>query len=498
MDTKPKERKFNRYLNVMVLISLATFNFGNYFQQDNVSQLASNFMKRFNIDESQIQGLYSIATLPSIFTALLGGFFVNYVGACRAAMISSYINLIASVFFLSSVIFKQYYLMIIGKVIYGFIEPVDIAQTTLAAQWFNGVYLSLAQGLTQTVNTMGYLSSNFLVPYTFNSTKSMSLSFSLGCFASIFGCLMTIIYANIEENNIDELKNRINRYSESENTKKIFKGSVKGQEKGLPSLSINQVELNTGNIQVEEYKCSYILDLLNAYFIYICLIFMISSQLLYRLTAILNQFLLIRFSRNLESAKNYSLIVPVSAIIFTWIYSIISVRFGLKGIMILVSMIFSTSAYIIFYNLPQTASDFQLAVPFLLLGQFWSIFNAFTYSSVALVCRSRSLALGFSMCLVLNNIAGVILPLWIGKVIEDEGQNSFNKAIWNLGLLSIIGLLFSILLNLHDKRQGGLLFYPENGENVRLLRKLLEEKKMSGNEVQIENEIQQMDTNGFK
>lgn len=418
-------------------------NYGNYFISDTPQQLATYFKDYFMIDSQQVQLLFSVYSLPAAAMAFLGGFIVNWMTPFAAAMATTYIIFLAAAIISLGVYLEKYWVLVAGRFLYGVAgEPCMIAQHTLAAYWFNGKFLSFSTGLIQTINNLGFMSSNITIPISYSVTRSMMVPFFLAACSCLISVAASIGYSLTE----------------------IF---FKEKEKDPAE------ELASGH--AGELHIAYAKDMLNWRTILGIFNVALGCQLYFRFDSMSQELIMNTFDYTLLEAKNFTIIPPMTAIIFTQVYSIVAVRLGKKSILICSSYIIAIFAYAMLYLMPQRSSRLLILAMFL-MGQFWSIYAATAFSSMALITPTRSVALAFGFSLFMNNVLGFFFPLYFGKLINSGTRDSYKLAILSLMLIGTLCLLNSLAFGFIDLRQGGMLHYRENGIEVYKLRSIIQDK----------------------
>ena len=105
-------------------------------------------------------------SLPNIGLTLVGGPFVDWVGAPSLSIVLfSIIMLIGQVVFSIGVSFNDWGVMLTGRFIYGLAgDNIAIAKTALLALWFDGSEMSFAFGCALTIGRIGGVIGNFIAP----------------------------------------------------------------------------------------------------------------------------------------------------------------------------------------------------------------------------------------------------------------------------------------------------------------------------------------------
>jgi MFS family permease len=123
--------------------------FGSYFCYDNPGALQDKFLTDMDITTVQFAQLYSWYSWPNVVCCFLGGFLLDRVFGIRLGTVIFCIFLvIGQAVFAMGGLFDQFWLMIVGRFIFGLGgESLAVAQNTYAVSWFKGKELNMVFGL---------------------------------------------------------------------------------------------------------------------------------------------------------------------------------------------------------------------------------------------------------------------------------------------------------------------------------------------------------------
>lgn len=156
----PKKPLF-RFIGLALMCLLG---FGSYFCYDNPGALQDNFKSDLQLSTSKFVLLYSIYSWPNVILCFIGGFLLDSVFGIRlGTIIYMGITLTGQVIFATGAIFNTFWLMMVGRFIFGVgAESLAVAQNNYAVLWFKGKELNMVFGLQLSFARVGS-TVNFLV-----------------------------------------------------------------------------------------------------------------------------------------------------------------------------------------------------------------------------------------------------------------------------------------------------------------------------------------------
>ena len=94
---------------------------GSYFCWDSPGALQNHFENDLNMTTTEFSLIYSICSWPNVVLGIFGGFLLDRTfGIRRGAVIYSAITLIGHLIFAEAVYLNAFWLMLIGRFIYGY------------------------------------------------------------------------------------------------------------------------------------------------------------------------------------------------------------------------------------------------------------------------------------------------------------------------------------------------------------------------------------------
>lgn len=430
-----KKNSPSRILIFGTLLLTITFNYGNYYISDIPQEMSKGFLNYFNKTPEDVEFLYSLYSMGATPMAVLGGFFVASFTATRVCLICSFGVFLSSIITFWGINSKDYLMILGGRLLYGLTaEPNQVAQMTLISEIFTGKFLSLATGLNQAVNNLGYASSYFFNPKMYIDSRGITLPFFVGGLACMLSSTTAAFWAFIE----------------------IFKGGVlKGKSNHGGGHKINlKLISDIKDIEV-------ILGILNM---------ILGAQTYITFNTFSTGCLTNRFKYSLLEAKNIIFLMPLLTIPCITIYSSIATKIGKKMIMLGIAYLMALSAYLIMIFHPKRKSNF-IYLSFFLLSQFWSIRGSVVASSLALVTKTRALGLSFGLGFFGNNLTTIFVTMLFGTFIRTGSAQGYQNALIGMVVLASIGLCLCILTFFIDMKRGGILNVGEESERLKILRK---------------------------
>jgi hypothetical protein len=172
-----------------------------------------------------------------------------------------------------------------------------------------------------------------------------------------------------------------------------------------------------------------------------------------------------RFKYPYLDAKNLVTLIPIVCIALIPIISTVIVFIGKKGICLLLASIIASVNFLYLQTLPAEPST-HVTVCILSVALFYSMYSTVIWSSMTLVVPQQGTSVALGIATTVQNVLMTILPLYFGSINESRTIKAYDKSLFSLTLLSVGGLLSSLLVILVDFRTGKRLHLPENHEKV--------------------------------
>lgn len=472
-QTPPKTAITSKIL-IPVLLLLIQLNIGSYYSYDVPQQLATNFTNKFKLTQIDIEFLYSIWALFALPMGLFSGLIVKKLSPLVTVLLSSFMIYVSCVLTNLGIETEKYIYILIARALYGFAsEPLMVAQATIISDWFTGRYLSLANGLSQTVNNLGLVASYYLTSLVYVKSRNMFVPFMYSSFFNLFSVLCGVLYSYYDLRYLGIVKG-VNHEKmdliESLESKSEMNRSSLGNSTGV-------IEMDLEEVKSEEINCTYLRDMKDLRIWLSIFMFNCAELCYFMFTNFSTEFMIKRFKFDILEAKNILLVLPLITIFFIPVYSIISVKRGMKIKMFGFGFLMACLGYIFLAVLP-VKKTYLVYFPIFLIGQFWSIFGAVAFSSIVIATPTRSIPLSLGFSFFSNDVFLSTVPLIFGQIVKNDDIKGYQNALYLLIGLSCLGIGLSIWNFIVDLKKGGILELPENGEKAKKLKILMDSEKL--------------------
>lgn len=147
------------------------------------------------------------------------------------------------------------------------------------------------------------------------------------------------------------------------------------------------------------------------------------------------------------------------------IFSILVIKLGMKGHILILSSIFCTGSFSLFYFLEPEPSHFVL------IGMsgvciFFSLYTTVIWSSMALVVPQEATSIAFAIATTLQNVLMTALPIIFGYINKDQKPLSYNRSLLIFIILGLICTAVTIFTTFYDLAHGSVLYMSENNKEV--------------------------------
>ena len=134
--------------------------------------------------------LYTIFAFPNIFTTLVIGILIDFLGV-RIGVISLSIGVaLAQTIVAFGGMYKSYQVLLIGRMIFGIAsESLITAQASMVSFWFKGKELATALGIILTSPELGNALNSYLTPKIYAGIGTLGAPL----FVSVGFCLMSVV-----------------------------------------------------------------------------------------------------------------------------------------------------------------------------------------------------------------------------------------------------------------------------------------------------------------
>ena len=389
-----------------VLVAVSVAMFGNYYPYDAVAPVADLLTRDLGFTDEQIGSLYSAYSVAAVLVLLAGGYVIDRYGTKHSIFGFAVICLIAAVVTASSADIR---VMLTGRFLLGVgAEPLIVAVTTALARWFKGKELSFAFGVNLTIARLGSVAADNSPSWAqryFTNWQGPLVVAAVIATLSVVGAALYWV-----------LENR---------AAARFRLADQGQTDRL------------------RLKDLYQFDRAYWYIVGLCVVFY-SAIFPFRAFAIL--YFIEAHGATREFAGFLNSLLPLSAMIATPIFGLMTDRLGKRALLMFVASASLPPAFLL-----MGYTDASLFVPVALLGVSFSLIPAVMWPSVAYIVEERRLGSGYALMTLCQQVGVAVVPWLIGRSNDVLGAGAANPAgyagmIGILTALSTLGVVFALLL----------------------------------------------------
>lgn len=395
---------------VLVFMSLAMF--GNYYIYDSIAPLASLLEQQLGFSDTQIGTLNAIYSLPNIIMVLIGGIIVDRIGTRTSTFVFTAICFAGAVVTALSPAFPG---MAVGRLLFGLgAESMIVAVTAALGQWFKGRQLGFAFGINLSIARAGSYAAD-LSPvwargvYASGWQAAMLLAVAFGLVSLIAAAVYWILERDAE-----------NKY-----------------ELGHPAPPDRII---WGDLLKFDRSYWYIVGL--------CVTFY-SVIFPFRSTFAIKYFE-DAHGLSLEQAGEMNGYVFLAAIFATPMFGLMVDRLGRRSLFMAFGSLVLFPVFIILGY-----TNWHLWVSTAMLGVAFSLVPAVLWPSVPYLVHEQRLGTAYGLMTMLQNVGLTAFNFAAGALNDmgnagAENPGGYLPMLWMFALLSLFGLIFSVLLRMRE------------------------------------------------
>jgi len=411
-----EERGWLRWV-ILGLISLILF--GSYYVYDVFSPINEYIQNSMNIDNSKYGLLATFYSLPNLlFLVVLAGVILDRVGIRKAGIVFGLLCVAGSLI-TTLAAGRSFVWMLIGRMIFGFgSEAVILVVNKVIARWFRGRELGFAFGLNILIcrlGTVAALNSSAQIMNYFGSWRWSVWAGTIVMFLSFLGFL---VYLGVEKRATVEMEKL---------------------EKEEDKFNIREV-LQFG-------PAFWFISILCVTFYSAMFPFLVHAPRLLQL----------EFGMSAARGGFYTSLATWATIFCTPLIGLLVDKKGWRGLVMILGSLLLFPAHLML-----GLTGIHPSVPFILMGISFSLVPAALWPAVPILIREQYLGTAYGLIGWIQNIGLALFP-WIGgKLVDAAGGNDYTHMQIMFASLGFVGLIFSFLLKMVDRRRGLGLELPSS------------------------------------
>lgn len=409
--TTPQRTPYQYWL---LLLLMGTVTLGCSFVYDVPQALQTQFQsKPMNLDYFEFDLLYSVYSIPNVILPIVGGCLLKILGVRLGIIIFAFLVLQGQVVFSLGVFWKDYYSMIIGRVIYALgAESLYIAQLALAVQLFSKQELTFVLGWNNSVTYLANVINSLFTPGIYLYTQKLWAPCIFGAILCVISLVCGFLIINFE----------------------------KEPEKKEPVDTVNPLITLKKQFTKDLRKVSTLFWGLLFYY-------MVTFPGFKAFTSNMNDQVHKRFGFSNIAAGQLGLLYYLQLIIVSPIVGTLTDTHGKRLLWLTISGTTALLGHVLFAWLRTQASQgFIVIIPLFLLGAADAIFETTSWSCLCIALGEELTEMGFGIATAGMNAMTVAVLVLLGKIGDDSRQINFGYFYSELFLEGLAGISLVVLL----------------------------------------------------
>src|SRR5437660_9507562 len=427
--TRPEPSRSYRWA-VLIFVSLAQA--GNYYIYDSINALERIFIDHLGFSATQFGWLNASYSVAAVATLLVGGIIIDRIGTKKSILAFAVICFLGATLTASN---GSAPVMSAGRTVLGLgAESMIVAVTTALAKWFRGKELSFAFGINLTIARLASVAADnsptwahsAFYPQGAAGPPSWRGPLLIAVGAGVLSLLCAIVYWILE------------------------------------SRAEQQYQLGEAG-EVDKLEMRGILRFDRSYWYVVGLCFTFYSAIFPFRTFAIDFFTNKLLAQNggamaseaarilaHERAGFFNSLLPLSAMIVTPLFGLLSDRVGKRALFMMLGSILLIPVYLL-----MAYSNVSLWWPVTMMGIAFSLIPAVMWPSVAYIVEQSRLGTAYALMTLIQQIGFFILNLLIGKANDYAGAglqnpNGYALGMWIFSILGFVGLTLAILLRIRE------------------------------------------------
>eukprot|EP00347_Sterkiella_histriomuscorum_P003991 403362165 len=463
-------------LKYLTLVLTSSIVLGAYFSYDNPGAIEKALEQDLDISQTQYSLLYAVYSYPNMILPIFGGIIIDVLGLRFGLLIFGFTSTLGQALTCLGGYLKNFWVILAGRMLFGLgTECLSVGQSTIVSKWFTGPMLSFVFGMNIALgNLLSYLNGIILPKiYNVDHLNTLGDAFLVGTVLMVLSFLSIVALCIVDkaEDKRIEINKQIEKQLNTQDEKEVEKPA-------------------------EKFQLSDIKDFKFTLWVIIFLMMILYSVIL-PFQEVAGKIMQFKFSVPEDIAVQLFAIPNLIAAFTCPFVGIIADRFNIRVYLI----IFSCSLFVITHTLNMvlpvcSEACYYEIIPLVTSGLAYSIYAGILWALIPNVVSERIMGTAYGFCATSLNIGLSTIPT-LGSYIHDQTiQKDFGyfwqSSLWLL--LSIIGLFFSIILQIQNKKyyNGSLNNSEPTKEQIDDIdQQLTTNEILENNETSIENDNKQ-------
>lgn len=372
----------------IALFFMCWLGFGSYFCFDTPSSLINTFKEDLHLSNTEFSLLYSLYSWPTVVLCVVGGILVDSVFGIRlGANIYMLITLLGQVCFASGALFNVFWLMVLGRFIFGMgAEPLAVAQNNYAVLWFKGKELNMVFGVQLSFARLGSAANFWVMEPVYDWMREYYTGYKcLGIvlFIATTTCILSMICSLIL-GCIDKRAERVLRRNENTPKEVIrFKN-------------------------VKEFSLQFWLITIICVSYYIAIFVFISFG---------KEFFMKRFGLKSDAANKVNSMIYLISSVGSPVLGFAVDKIGKNLFWIILSIIATICGHYVL-----AFATWNPYIGMVVMGIAYSLLASSLWPLVSLIIPEHQLGTAYGICQSIQNLGLALGAIFAGKIVDDYGH----------------------------------------------------------------------------
>lgn len=410
----------------LALIFMCLLGFGSYFCYDNPGALQTIFKRDLDLTSTQFTLIYSIYSWPNVILCFLGGFLIDRVFGIRlGTIVYMLILLVGQLIFASGGILQTFWLMIVGRFIFGIgAESLAVAQNSYAVLWFKGKELNMVFGLQLSVarfgSTVNFWVMQPLYDYVskfYDAHRVLGVVLLLATLTCVMSLLCALILGWMDKRAERILQRNSNPTGE------------------IPKLT-----------DIFTFKPPFWMVSV------ICVAYYVA---IFPFIALGQKFFMDRFHYTEAEANNVDSLVYLIAAVSSPIFGMFIDFFGRNVTWVLTATITTIGAHALL-----TFTELTPYVGMSIMGLSYSMLAASLWPLVALIIPEYQLGTAYGFCQSVQNLGLAVISILAGLIVDKSNNDHTWVQLFFMGWLTLAMIATCVIWAYDKKHRGNLNMTP--------------------------------------
>lgn len=452
---------------IPMLLCIAFFIINDGFNIDYPQAFQAKLIRKFGVKSSSIQNLYTIFAAVNLIFTPISGVIINRLGYGNSGLLFGSFGFLGMLLTYIGITNTSWNYLLVGRFIFSFsIEPGYILMATIINERFVGSFATLAITFIYTFCRLVGSFANIAMPELALRTRTLQYSFFVSAVVSSFPFLSSFVFLTFFQHRTQSEEAALHGEGvEDPNVVGPSRASIdknKEPEKAISTYS--QMDIEDEDIfTLSHFKTFKPLSICCI----LCYAFI--PSVMYTMTGTITDLCQIRFGFKYADAKNMISLIQAVQIVALPLFGAVIQKIGYKPWFLVAGSLLSIGSVLGLISAPEEPS-WIVYTSYVVFALYFSFYAPAIIPAIGMSLPNGAVSIAYSMGSVLQMGVLSVTPMVVGWLSNSRTPVSYQKCLWFMLGIGLIGLFFALGTILFDCAEQGILSMPENSEDVRQLR----------------------------